>query len=139
MTYPLIGNYGVNRQDVTRVEQRRASLCECARGLTQPEISRAEDFILPHRQTTDELRNGFGKGKVCDQRVDGIGIAIARAPIEHGFEGRHTGCDPSKAMGGTLVILVARRQRRAGGVTIDLRGGQIGVWRHARSNTAAMP
>ena len=89
------------------------------------EITRMFANAATAAKAADELREGLGKSEFGNQRIDRIGVPIAVAPVEHGFERGNAGRDPGKAMRGALVIRITRRQRRAGGIAIGLRGGEV--------------
>ena len=92
------------------VEHFARSRPQRAHGIAEAEVHRAEQLVLPHRQTADQLGHGFGEGELGDFFIKRIGIAIGVEPAKHGLQRGNAGGDPGKAMGGALLAVdVARR------------------------------
>ena len=73
------------------------------RGLTQAQVAGAQQLVLSHRQSADQLTQGFGKGQVCNPPVQPTPTVIGVQPFGHRFQRSNAGGNPGQAMMGTLM------------------------------------
>lgn len=70
---PQLGDKFPARVREVFFEQRGARIRQSAPGCTNSQITGTQQFVLPHRQPTDELADRFGKAEPHNHRVKRIG------------------------------------------------------------------
>ena len=110
------------------IDQVDAGFGQYACGQAEVEVCGADDLVLAHRQSADDLGQRLGKGEPGNGVVE-CGIA-ACGPCRCGLQRGDAGSDPGKSVGASLVLVDARAfqtgsQRGPGRCLIVSRRGQF--------------